>query len=191
MRKYDDALLVKDALPVYFAEYHFAGGGYDKKWFRIKLGPLFIPLPNIKSRVDAVKIHDIHHLVTEYNADWKGEVEIGAWEIAAGCERVTVAWLLNLGSFFIGIFFFPTALYKAFMKGRHTITSLYYNTNYEKLLNKSLGELRSKLGVDRVLKNSVRDQLLFFAWCIIALIYHITLLAVFLFVVYKVFIFLI
>src|SRR5688572_29212059 len=94
---YDDSLKIKDALQVYFTRYHFKNGGYDLKWFTIKMGPVYFPLPNIKSRVDAVKIHDIHHLVTGYEANMKGEVEIGGWEIASGCERYTAAWLLNFG----------------------------------------------------------------------------------------------
>ena len=105
-KHYEDQLLVKDALQIYFSHYHFKDGGYKDKWFKIKIGPFFLPLPNIKDRVDAVKIHDIHHVITEYRADYKGEVQIGAWEIASGCGKYYIAWLLNFGSFVIGIFFF-------------------------------------------------------------------------------------
>src|SRR5687768_972265 len=97
---YPDNLKIKDALQLYFSHYHFENGGYDKKWFKIEAGPLFIPLPNIKSRVDAVKIHDVHHLITGYPATLKGEAEIGAWEIGSGCGKYYAAWLLNFGSFF-------------------------------------------------------------------------------------------
>ena len=81
------------------------------KLFKIKLGPVFIPLPNTKARVDAVKFHDIHHLLTEYPATLRGEAEIGAWEIASGCGKYYAAWVLNFGSFFYGMFFFPKATY--------------------------------------------------------------------------------
>lgn len=185
MTKYPETLIVKDALKIYFDEYHFKDGGYDLKWFKIKLGPLFIPLPNIKSRVDAVRIHDIHHLLTEYNADWKGEVEIGAWEIATGCGKYWAAWLLNLGSLFIGMFLFPRALYKAFMRGRKCKTSLYYNSNYPELLSKTLGELREKIHFDKQGKNSFADILLFLTWCLIALCYHILVILILLFCINK------
>jgi hypothetical protein len=145
---YDDELKIKDALQIYFAKYHFKDGGYKDTWFKIKVGPLFIPLPNIKSRVDAVKIHDIHHLVTEYAATLKGEAEIGAWEIGSGCGRYYVAWLLNSGSFFYGLIFFPKAVYDAFAKGRNARTNLYHNTFYdETLLNKTVGDLRQRIGI--------------------------------------------
>ena len=113
---YDDSLKINEALQIYFDRYHFKNGGYDLKWFTIKMGPVYLPLPNFKSRVDAVKIHDIHHLVTGYEANMKGEVEIGAWEIASGCERYTAAWLLNFGSFF---YVFSSALHtnKRFYSG--------------------------------------------------------------------------
>jgi hypothetical protein len=191
MSKFVDSLLVKDALQIYFSQYHFKDGGYNLKWFKIKLGPLFIPLPNIKSRVEAVKIHDIHHLVTEYNADYKGEAEIGAWEIAGGCEKFSVAWLLNLGSFIIGMMFYPRALLKAFLRGRKCATNLYYNTVYDDaLLNKTIGELRAKIRIDSPGESSFRDYLHFVLWCGIALLYHFVLFLVFFFGVYKLILFL-
>src|SRR5438552_1307220 len=99
MNQYSDSLKIKEALQVYFSLYHFKDGGYADKYFKIKLGRLFIPVPNIKARVNAVKLHDIHHLVTEYTARFDGEVEIGAWEIASGCGKYWIAWILNLGTF--------------------------------------------------------------------------------------------
>src|SRR5689334_20233021 len=131
MAVYSDTMKVKDALQLYFSKYHFENGGYHLKWFTIKVGFLSIPLPNIKARIDAVKIHDIHHLVTEYEASLQGEAEIGGWEIASGCEKYSVAWILNFGSFFYGMFFFPRYLFKAFMRGRRCETNLYFNTVYD------------------------------------------------------------
>jgi len=60
MNQYADDLKIKDALQFYFSQYHFKDGGYNDKFFKIKLGPTFIPVPNIKARLDAVKFHDIH-----------------------------------------------------------------------------------------------------------------------------------
>jgi hypothetical protein len=140
---YPDDLRIKDALQIYFSKYHFANGGYDLKWFRIKFGPVFIPLPNTKARVDAVKIHDLHHLITEYPATLKGEAEIGAWEIASGCDKYYAAWILNFGSLLYGTFFFPRAVCNAFMLGRKCKTNLYHNIPYDdNLLSKTVGELR-------------------------------------------------
>jgi hypothetical protein len=186
MDSFADSLLVKDALQIYFSRYHFADGGYHLKWFRIKLGPVFIPLPNIKSRVDAVKIHDIHHLLTNYNADYRGEAEIGAWELASGCEKFTIAWLLNLGSFLIGMLFYPKPLWKAFIRGRKCATNLYHQTVYnDELLNRSLGELRKKIQIDAPGKTGAKDYLMFAMWCLAALAYHVLVIMIVILIVWQ------
>jgi hypothetical protein len=178
-KMYDDSLKVKDALQLYFSQYHFKDGGYNEKWFKIKLGRIFIPLPNIKARVDAVKLHDIHHLITEYNANYKGEAQIGGWEIASGCGRFWVAWILNMGSFVIGILFFQRSLLKAFLDGRLVKTNLYAKGIYnEILLNKTVGDLRKEVAVNSENKNSIADYFLFILWCLLSLCYHAILLLI-------------
>jgi len=189
MSKYDNSLVVKDALQRYFSEYNFNDGGYTAKWFRIVLGPVSFPLPNIKSRVDAVKIHDIHHLVTEYRADNKGEAEIGAWEFARGCSKFSVAWLLNLGSILIGIFICPRRLLRAFLRGRKCTTNFYFEKSYDDLLDKTLGELRKKIEIDFPRKAKTNDFLLFFGWCFIALAYHVGVLLIFVYALYHLYLF--
>jgi hypothetical protein len=170
---YPDSLQVKDALQLYFSKYHFKDGGYHEKWFRIRLGRLFIPLPNIKARVDAVKIHDIHHLVTGYEANWKGETEIAAWEIASGCDRYAVAWFLNLGSFFVGMLLYPRALFRAFTRGRRCATNLYAQTTYDdELLCSTLGVIRGRIGIDAGNRITLRDYRVFVLWCLFAAVYH-------------------
>jgi len=159
---YADDMIVRDALQLYFSKYHFENGGYHLKWFKIKIGPLFIPLPNTKARVEAVKLHDLHHIATEYPATLKGEAEIGGWEIASGCGKYYAAWILNTGSFFLGLLFFPKALFRAFMKGRNSRPNLYQNTTYDdQLLNKTVGELRANLGLNISYKHPLTDYLLF------------------------------
>lgn len=188
MNEYSDGLKVRDALQSYFAKYHFAEGGYRKKYFTIKLGPLYIPFPNIKARVDAVKIHDIHHIVTGYNADYKGEAEIGAWEIASGCGKYWVAWILNLGSFIIGMLFYQRALLQAFLDGRKVKNSLYYNTIYnDALLDQSVGELRNKIGIPSSEKNATYDYWMFALWCFISLVYHVAVIGAFIYITCKIF----
>ena len=44
-------------------------------------------------------------MLTEYDTNWVGEAEIGAWEIASGCGRYLAAWVLNLGAFGLGLAF--------------------------------------------------------------------------------------
>ena len=167
---YDNHLKIRDALELYFLRYHFPNGGYHLKWFKIKIGPIYIPLPNTEARIEAVKIHDIHHLLTGYEAILEGEAEIGAWELASGCGRYYMAWILNAGSFFYGMFFFPRALFTAFLKGRSIRSNLYYDTIYnDELLNKTVGELKEKAGMLTPAKNNAIDYLLFLICSIVIL----------------------
>ena len=161
---YPDSEIIQDALQRYFDHYHFNNGGYFDKWFKIKFfGPFVLTLPNIKARVDAVKLHDIHNLLTEYVADLRGESEIGAWEIAAGCGKYYVGWVLNSGTLVYGTVIWPGRIYKAFMAGRHC-SCLYHDTAYQynqELLSKKVGELRNEFGINSKAKNTIFDRLLF------------------------------
>jgi len=184
MNTYSNDLKIKDALQLYFSKYHFANGGYNLKWFKIKIGFIYIPLPNTKDRIAAVKIHDIHHLITEYEANLQGEAEIAGWEIASGCGKYYVAWILNFASFFYGMFFFPMLMFHAFMRGRKCKTNFYHNIVYDEiLLNKTVGELKQMAEPNAVEKNSVKDHLLFAGCCLFSLLMGF----IFFFILYKVY----
>jgi hypothetical protein len=170
MIDYDSKLKIRDALNIYFSRYHFTDGGYSLKWFKIKLGMFYIPLPNIPSRIRAVKFHDIHHVITGYEANYQGEAEIGGWEIASGCGKYYVAWILNFGSFLIGMILYPRYLLQAFLRGRRCKSNLYYETIYnENLLDKTVEELKKEIEIDLSENNSTFDYLLFLICCIISI----------------------
>lgn len=67
-------------------------GGYDARWVRIEAKPFPMFFPNTHRRVAAAKLHDLHHVATEYATDWPGEAEIAAWEIGGGCGPYGWAW---------------------------------------------------------------------------------------------------
>ena len=146
MQNYPDDMKVKDALQLYFTKYHFKDGGYHDRYFRIKIGRVFIPVPNTKGRIDAVKMHDIHHILTGYPALWKGEVMIAGWELSSGCGKYYMAWILNTGSFLAGLFLYPCALYSGLVAGSKIKTNLYKGFTYdETLLNSTVGQVRKRL----------------------------------------------
>lgn len=132
----------------YFEINHFEGGGYEEGWVKMKAGPVPIWFPNTVARVKAVKFHDLHHVLTEYPTTWKGEAEIGAWEVATGCAAHYQAWLLNLLAFAIGLAINPRGVYRAFMRGRHT-RNLYRTTFSDELLARTVGEVRRELDLDK------------------------------------------
>jgi len=136
-------------------------GGYDARFFWLGVGPLKVPLPNLPARVRAVRLHDLHHVLTGYNTSWRGETAIGAWELASGCGRYWAAWLLNFGAFAIGLFIAPRQLWAAFVRGRRS-RNLYGLATDAGVTDLPLGEVRAELGLtDRISKAGAADALLF------------------------------
>lgn len=77
-------------------------GGYGDSWVVLKLWRIPLAFPNTAGRRRAVRFHDLHHVLTEYRTDWRGEFEIAAWEIAGGVNRYWEGWILDLLGFACG-----------------------------------------------------------------------------------------
>lgn len=148
MSQYSNDVTVRDARAAYFAASGFApDGGYSDRWVVLKaFGFTVFAFPNTSARVRAVRLHDIHHILTEYDTTWAGEGEIAAWELAAGCGRHYAAWVLNLGAAVIGLLISPRRMLRAFVRGRRS-RSLYFGDFSEAMLNDRVGELRARLNL--------------------------------------------
>lgn len=147
MEVYDENMLVKDALQELFARFNIPADAYTAKSFIIRVGKIPVHVPNIPARVKIARYHDIHHIITGYPANWRGEAEIGAWEIATGCRSFFIAWFLNAGAVFVGLFMYPKAVIRAFRRGRNSKTNLYHNFDYESLLTMTVKEVKDKIGI--------------------------------------------
>ena len=165
MTLYDPALTLREARRRYFDLNNFGpDGGYSAAWVMMKVGPVPIGFPNTRGRVEAVRFHDLHHVLTEYPTTWRGETEIGAWEVASGCARFYQGWLLNLLSFAIGLVINPRGVYGAFMRGRRS-RNLYRSEFSEELLSSRVGDVRRRLGLDAPRATPTReDKASFVAW---------------------------
>lgn len=148
MTLYNSDSDLRTARERYFELNNFKDGGYEEGWVKMKAGPVPIWFPNTVARVKAVKFHDLHHVLTEYPTTWRGEAEIGAWEVATGCAAHYQGWLLNLLAFAIGLVINPRGVYRAFLRGRHS-RNLYRTTFSEELLARTVGEMRRELDLDR------------------------------------------
>lgn len=146
---YDPNMSVLAARTRYFADNAFGSdGGYGSKWVTLaKLGPIPLGFPNTAARVRAVRLHDLHHLVTGYDTNFTGEAEIAAWELASGCERFPAAWLLNHLALPIGLWRASERMRKAYARGCKS-KNLYDREYDDALLDERLGALRERLGVD-------------------------------------------
>ena len=148
MEIYDEQLSIKAAVGQLFERFNFPADAYTTQWFVIPIGKFPVHLPNLPSRVKVARLHDIHHVLTGYPANWRGEAEIGAWEIATGCRTYWIAWFFNIGATLVGAFLWPRAVWKAFRRGWRTRTNLYYDYDYDALLKMKVSELRAEIGLD-------------------------------------------
>jgi hypothetical protein len=173
---YDDSETLLDARLRYFRANGFGDdGGYNKKWEIIKLGPIPVPIRNIKARQDAIRYHDIHHLVTGYDTNLAGESEIGAWEVATGCGTKWVAWTLNMQAMLLAPRW-PGRVLRAWARGRRS-QSLYKERFGDFTLAMTVGELREKLELAPVdTRPGAVDVVTLAAWFTAILGAHIALL---------------
>ena len=149
-------------------------GGYGDSWVVLKLWRIPLAFPNTAGRKRAVKFHDLHHVLTEYRTDWRGEFEIAAWEIAGGVNRYWEGWILDLLGFACGLLVFPRYVYRAFMRGRRS-RNLYFDEWDEAILARSVGEVRRRLRLDSVeTRPTSEDRAAFLFWSAASLLTYAT-----------------
>lgn len=167
----DESETLRAARARYFADNAFGDdGGYAAKWAKLQLGPIPFAIPNSAARVRALKFHDLHHVVTGYPTDVVGEAEIGAWEIGSGCAGFAAAWILNLYAMALGFLFgAPRAVWRAFLRGRHT-RNLYRTAYDDALLDAELGDVRTRLGLGTLPLAAPRDRVAFAFWSALSLL---------------------
>lgn len=168
---------VRAARDAYLKANGFSLAGYTDPWFTIEFGRIPLKLPNTKSRRAAVPLHDLHHVATGYATDYRGEAEIAAWEIAAGCGRYAAAWLLNLGAMGIGMWLAPRRVFRAFVRGRRS-TSLYHRAIGDDLLAMEVEALQRELAVPMApVPATWRDRVTFAGWLGVAVVASLPILA--------------
>lgn len=137
---------MREARAAYFRDNRLGeDGGYSSRWVRVQLGPVPFVFPNWPARVRAVRLHDLHHILTGYRTTNVGEFEISAWEIASGCKDYWAAWFLNLSGMIAGLYRCPRACFRAFVRGQHSDN--FYGRDPETLLDLTVGEARAVMGV--------------------------------------------
>ena len=174
MKKYSDTMTLDQARSLFFARSGLGDdGGYNARWVRVETKPFPVYFPNTACRVEAAKLHDLHHIANEYATDWPGEAEIAAWEIASGCGRHGWAWLLNLGAFTIGMVLFPHRLYRAFIRGRRCANLYRDGFPESELPEKTVLWLRERLSPKAGHEHpTLRDRTAFAFWCVVGVAYH-------------------
>ena len=137
-------ITVREARDRYFAENGLSEDGYTERWVKLPVGPFTIVFPNTGGRQRAVVLHDLHHVATGYSTTWRGEAEISAWELGAGCGRYWAAWGLNTGAAALGLVIAPRRTWHAWRRGRGS-RALYRDGFTADLLDLTVTELRRRL----------------------------------------------
>jgi hypothetical protein len=145
----DDSRIIGEALREYYTAHGLpADGGATDNWFRVRLGPVTIPLPNPPARRRAVFFHDVNHVLTGYNTVFsQGEVEIAGFEIGAGCGPYWIAWAINAPMFAIGLLINPSSAWRAFQRGRRSGSIYEIADSRESVAARTVGELRRSLRI--------------------------------------------
>lgn len=129
-------------------------GGYDDVWAEASFGAYQYAVPNTRARAAALRVHDLHHLLTGYATDWRGESEISAWELGSGgAGRYGYAWFIALFGLAIGLLTMPQTMWRAFVRG-HSTRNLYgllsqSGLSLQQVLALPLATLREQLKVER------------------------------------------
>lgn len=121
-------------------------GGYSDTWFEAGFGSIRYRIRNFPMRSDALMRHDLHHVLTGYRTDWRGEVQINAWELGAGLGKHLWGAAIMLVGFFIGVLLAPIDTFRAFSRGRHS-TNLYTVELPKNALDLPPSALGSHLGI--------------------------------------------
>jgi hypothetical protein len=170
------AMTLREGRQAYFATFGLGEGGYEDKWVHLKVGPIPFAFPNTESRKKAVRVHDLHHVLTGYRADWIGEFEISAWEVGSSCRDYVAAWVLNLMGFAAGLLVAPGRVFRAFVRGRHT-ENLYREGYSEALLEETVAGARARMRLDVDIVPTGADRVSFVAWMGLAWVFSLAVLA--------------
>ncbi len=127
---------VEDALRRHYAASGLPsdGGQLAGAWI-LRIGPLSLRLRNFAWRRRALARHDIHHVLTGYECTPTGEMEMAAWEFAAGPFPSLLSTVFCLPLVGIGALMTPRRSVAAFARGRRsrTLYALPSNTDLTSL----------------------------------------------------------
>jgi hypothetical protein len=138
---------VGEALGRYLDDNGFDERDYGADRFSVRLFGRDLRLPNSAARRRAIPLHDLHHVATGYGTDLAGEAEIGAWELAAGCDSPFL-YLINGAAVAIGLCIAPRRVLAAARRGWRA-RSLYRGVvDAERAKAMTVAELRRWLHLD-------------------------------------------
>jgi hypothetical protein len=177
---YASTLTVRQARAQYYQANHIPeDGGASDPWAKAMIRSLvFGVFPNFQARMEALKRHDLHHLLCDQGTTLAEEGLVAGWELGRGCGPFWVAWWLELQALWNGILFAPRRTFALFRRGRHS-RNLYTETIDERWLELSLGEMRAEFMASQGRSNVLGDLVRFSAVAVAGLVVGLISLPVF------------
>jgi hypothetical protein len=139
---------VREGRDAYLGENGFSVGAYDEATTEATLLGIRFRVPNTAKHRWAIMLHDLHHVATGFGTDFTGETEISAWEAPQGLRPLGfyTGWIVGSLAL-LGFVFAPGRAWAALRAS--TAPNLFQRSerSYEQLLELSIAELRSVLGL--------------------------------------------
>lgn len=142
--RYPNHWTVRKARKQFFAHNGFGEHHYHQKWAMYWLGPIPVIQYNFYERRRGLPLHDIHHILTEYDTTLEGEAQLAAWELGSGCKDYLAAWLYDTLAAGLGLGLNRKKVLQAFLRGRRC-QNLYGRSLDQDLMLRDLGSLREEL----------------------------------------------
>ncbi len=140
-------MTTEEALRAYLAERGFVEPDTPRKdlyrgnWIKFHIWGYYVPLLPIHGFKKSFMLHDIHHVLSGYDTDWRGELEIAAWELSSGgCGWYLLYWVDRIIFMSLGLVFCPVRTVRAFRRGREHRNT--FGRNHEELLDSDFDALK-------------------------------------------------
>jgi hypothetical protein len=104
-------------------------------------------------------------MLTGYDTTWRGEGEIGAYELRTGCARYWAALMFNSGGFLFGLAIAPVRTFRAYVNaGRCTN---FYGVDEAEVAAHSVASARAEMGLGAPARGGTwRDAVGFAGWAL-------------------------
>jgi hypothetical protein len=149
-------------------------GGINSYWIWLKFKYFSLPIPNVKGRRENVWRHDMLHILLDYPTTWRGEGQVAGWVLGSGgWGKFYVAWLFCWSVFGVGFVFFPKSTFKAFLRGRNTMSPYLLGIEKAKLYGTEIEVLKKHFGFDKkIFVANFQDKIVFIAWTLVAMLFY-------------------
>jgi len=118
----------------------------NKTWLETHIADRVIPIFPLWPIRDALSKHDVHHVLTGYETNIRGESELAAWELSSGgCHLNIVFWIDRVSFFIIGLLTYPAATLRALQRGSNCYN--LYSRQMDVVLDSEVEDIRNELNL--------------------------------------------